>query len=228
MLPFLQMMFSSDDTPFSLTIASGNPSPNIRQLAVAAGWNQRAKLLVNVTAARVAGLVVPSASQASFPAGVEITIGAGTTIYGDAALSAGQPITVRNLGTLAANGGIGGNGGSMRFVIDGVTYNGSGGTFGFGALFNGTSVFPAQDGENGTRSYLEYPNSWVEGGKGGKGGDFGQWGSAGSAPTCSPDLVGHPNAVITPPQSGGPPGYAVSGNSNITWLATGTRLGRIQ
>jgi hypothetical protein len=62
-------------------------------------------------------------------------------------------------------------------------------------------------------------NSSIRAGVGGSGGGWGSAGSAGGARASSGASAG--------PYSGGGAGAAVSGNSNITWIATGTRLGAI-
>jgi hypothetical protein len=63
---------------------------------------------------------------------------------------------------------------------------------------------------------------------GGFGGAGGGWGSTGSTGGTGTQSGGSGTGALTRVGgSGGGGGYAVSGNGNITWSATGTRLGAI-
>lgn len=62
-------------------------------------------------------------------------------------------------------------------------------------------------------------------GYGGTGGTGGGWGTAGS--TGAINTFEDVSSTTTPPTSGGAGGAAVSGNSNVTWIATGTRYGAL-
>jgi hypothetical protein len=61
------------------------------------------------------------------------------------------------------------------------------------------------------------------GNNGGNGGGWGASGFSGSNPTVSGWVVYETRSAA----GGGGGGQAVSGGANITWLATGTRLGAI-
>lgn len=191
----------------------------------------------------------------SFPGGVSLTNngiivgmggnGASSIPYspsagsaGGTALSVSSAITITNNGTIAGGGGGGGAGGGANEV--GYLYNGggggggrssnaansSGGTAGgepLGAAFrsipgNPGTVSAAGTGGRGHRA----GGSAGAGGTGGTGGD---WGAAGSTGAANTGLY-YPS-VSRPPSAGGSSGLAISGNSNISWAAFGTRLGGI-
>jgi len=139
---------------------------------------------------------------------------------GGTAIRVQRAASVNNVGTLAGGGG-GGNGGSGNGFVDAE----SGGTFGGGGGGGGRSSFSTNSlgGAGGA------PSSGAPGQSGGNG----TYNSAGSGG------AGFPSEVY-PTQNGvsggdwgvggsgrGAGGAAVSGNSNITWVATGTRLGAI-
>lgn len=193
----------------------------------------------------------------SFPGGVELVnngliIGMGGAggkaarlgtvgSAGGLALSVASAVAVRNNGTIGGGGG-GGGGGAYGLientnkggtVISAQYYHGSGGGGGrsgaaansagggqgtaasgwsnyYGGAGNAGTYLSA--GAGGSRSYPTYM------GLGGTGGDWGAAGTNGA--NASSNNAGGATG-------GGSAGGAVSGNSNITWLATGTRLGAI-
>lgn len=159
---------------------------------------------------------------------------------GGAALDASNgPLEVDNTdGTIRGGGGGGGGGGNGYYeTVESVGDGGSivvghsvpGGGGGGGAGLNdaaggqpagdGTAAIggyggaggPGAGGAGGTVTVGETTH---EAGDGGAGGDWGEAGSAGESSN-------------TPGQAGGAPGNAVVGNGNITWVATGTRIGPI-
>lgn len=85
---------------------------------------------------------------------------------------------------------------------------------------SGTST-AAGSGGLGVRFVGTFFGTTMYGGNGGAGGSLGQPGSTGTASNASY------SAVRPPPQAGGASGAAVIGNSFITWLDTGTRLGTL-
>lgn len=158
---------------------------------------------------------------------------------GGLALSASSSVSITNNGTIAGGGGGGGGGaGICTFYGNDVNVAGggggggqggksysSGGTGGTasGVYYNG----PGGAGASGTES------SYGAGGSrgqvfhlyGGTGGNGGAWGTAGS--TGGPRVVTSPVQAAAGAAGGGSAGGAVSGNSNITWVSTGTRIGSI-
>lgn len=152
---------------------------------------------------------------------------------GGTALSVSVAITINNAGTVAGGGG-GGGGGATSFQTDkyGTSTFGSGGGGGGrssnaanssgGAAGNGNSGTPGAGGAGtvsaagagGAGPVPSAPTKQFGGAGGG-------WGASGS--TGGPR---YSNLTFSE-ASGGAGGNAVTGNSNITWTATGTRLGGI-
>jgi hypothetical protein len=156
---------------------------------------------------------------------------------GGTALSVSSAITIANNGTIAGGGG-GGGGGKRNQITDGygnvTARNGGGGGGGRSSLTNssgGTALpqnTPNLDARAGTAGTLSAAGSGGQGDApgyvafGGTGGAGGGWGAAGA--TGGVGNAGYPGAG---PSAGGSGGNAVTGNSNITWSATGTRTGGI-
>ena len=228
---------------FSFTISSNQTNANLRTLAVNAGWNQSSKVVATINggvfcssnSTGTPGLTI----NGSFPGGVELinngTIagmgGAGNTNAGSAgglALSVSTAVTINNAGTI---GGGGGGGGGGRSWIGTATYfpnnpRGNGGRGGGGRTGTtnsaggnqGTSA-GAGAGAAGTFGAAQYGSDAQQGGSGGSGGNYGASGSTGG--------TGYGSNVVSGPFGGGAAGGAITGNSNITYIATGTRLGSI-
>ena len=151
---------------------------------------------------------------------------------GATGLSIGTPINVRN-NNLIAGGGGGGGGGSTG-VYTKISTPPSAGLFGqSGGSGGGGQGYPAGSFASNLYNAGSYPAATINapgqgldgmalsdqygsataGLKGGDGGGLGTAGNPGTSGTTS--------------STGGPAGYAVNGNSYITWLATGTRTGGI-
>lgn len=256
---------------FSQTIAVNTTNYNLRNAAIAAGWNQTTVLAATITIN--SGVYVSSNSTSvsafdrsgSFPAGSTLTIinngnivgmggsgsqGTGTNgasangSPGGPALSAGLAATITNNGTIAGGGGGGGGGGATQTSYDkqSQVWGGGGGGGGRssaaansgGGAAGGTNTSPLSNsfqslgGNGGTVSGAgtggagAYSTIFADrGGNGGNGGAWGSSGGTGEAPTVSG------GTLLYSGKAGGSGGAAVNGNANITWLATGTRLGAI-
>ena len=158
---------------------------------------------------------------------------------GAGALLVSVAVTVTNNGTIAGGGGGGGGGGSSYYSGNlnagggggggrSSQTNSTGGTKGLLDNFYGYS-YTLRAGVDGTAGTVSAVGTGGAGGvtnatyKGGTGGNGGGWGSSG--------VVGGTSVGQSPYSyaggAGGSSGYAVSGNSNITYIATGTRLGAI-
>lgn len=142
------------------------------------------------------------------------------------------PLTIDNQGTIAGGGGGGGGGGSAYTYGTGgnpdAFAGGGGGGGGAGidgglAGFNGSqnlSAAPTAGTENygggGGGSYTSNPvgGAVATSGAGGPGGGPGQPGASGG------------NTANNYGAAGGPAGAYVSGAALVTWINTGTRLGR--
>lgn len=171
--------------------------------------------------------------------------GAGATASGPAtaggagglALSVAVAISVNNAGTIAGGGGGGGGGASYANSSGEDVYPGDGGGGGGGQSSAAANSAGGSNGGNGpyingspgSAGTYSAAGAGGIGGKhqgptvliGGTGGSGGSWGNAGAT-------GGNTNGTVAfPAASGGAAGGAVSGNSNITWIAFGTRLGPI-
>jgi len=152
---------------------------------------------------------------------------------GGPALRAQFPMRINNLGTIAGGGG-GGGGGRRNFPQASVSWVPGGG--GAGVPAGGVSGSP---GTNAIRSAAS--GTSTSGGLGAIGdgisvpggetvrataGSGGNLGATGGTGTYSGQVDGG-SSVSGNLGTGGPAGAAVAGNSNITWINTGTRLGAI-
>lgn len=240
---------------FTVVISSNTYNYNIKAAAISAGWDQAVPLIANITIN--SGVVVGSTSTSvaafatgtTFPAGSTLTLtnngtiqgmggagGYGAVSYnagaggaGGLALYATHSLTVDNTSGYILGGGGGGGGGSkVLFMsgdksptcsVDGYGGGGGGGGRGFNGGAGGSGWHPYNNGNAGTYSAAGGVNT-VNCSPGGVGGGAGSAGSAGGhqAGYCG---------IKYAAGGGGAAGYAVSGNSNITWTATGTRTGPI-
>lgn len=170
---------------------------------------------------------------------------------GGLALSVSSAVSITNNGTIGGGGGGGGGGRGGRAGVEssgkdtftagvggggggggrsGAAANSSGGTSPLptGYTYNnagspggsGTSGGAGGGGAGGTRTVAYNITA-------GSGGSGGGWGSAGSSGTSGSTNTQLQFLWAGGPYSGGSAGGAVSGNSNVTWVATGTRLGSI-
>ena len=239
---------------FAFTISSNQANANLRTLALNAGWNGTTKVVATIssgiylyaTSTSNTGLVV----DGSFPAGVDLINNGyilgmggnggggggdggagGSGGSGGKALSVSTGVTITNNGTIGGGGGGGGGGGSGKNGQEfgfaggggggggrtGLTnssgggggsgaYNGGGGSGG-----SGTSS-SAGGGGGGGVYYGAFDNGYGAGG--GSGGNWGANGNGGGSARASGG-------------SGGGAGACLTGNSYITWVATGSRYGAI-
>lgn len=229
---------------FNLTTSS---NVDFRTAALAAGWNGTATLKGTL----LSGNTISSSStgsyaltiSGSFPGGVTFinngkVIGRGgdggsasaTALPGSAGGAGGNAIyvtvatSIDNTSGLIYGGGGGGGGGGRGsgYNKGGAGSAGGGGGGGIGVSAAGTTAgsFP---GTNGTAGTLTSAGSGGAGGNntfsgaGGSGGAGGTYGTAGTAG----------QSVATAGGAGGTAGYYLQGNTNITWIATGTRAGLV-
>lgn len=229
-----------------VTISASVRNPNVQALATAAGWTTggQIELVINsgvdvatlsitgipddalhiINDGRIGGVVGAGASAGSQAVG---GVG-GTGLY------TRNRIRVTNNGTIFGGGGGGGGGGNASWVYttgDQGSATGGGGGTGEGFSTSGPVTLSARaNGTSGTTSGYTgatFPGDtapWATGGGGGQGGTMGVAGSTGTAGTRGGTQAG---GGAGPGGAGGLAGYYVDGNSYITWLATGTRLGRV-
>lgn len=244
--------FYGTSSQFTFTITTNQTNANLASLATAAGWDGSSALVATINS----GVYISSNStgtpaltvSGSFPAGVTLVnngyiVGMGGSggvgrngnntggsggYAGGTALSVSSAITINNAGTVAGGGGggsggqkggygAGGGGGGGRSSAAANSSGGAGGisryhcsgSYHGSAGGSGTVSSAGGGGARGLGRYLYNERCYDSYGYNGASG--GNWGSAGGS--------GY--------SSGGAAGAAVSGNSNITWTATGTRLGGI-
>lgn len=223
---------------FTLTISSDATDVDIATAATAAGWNGSVYLMVVINS----GIYVSATSTASpamtisgsFPNGLKVTnngyiVGKGgaggaggdatnfSASYGSAgsaggkALSVSSSVTFDNTSGVIAGGGGGGGGsaGSYDQINNLYSYGGDGG--GGGRSSKSSSAGGAAGTGTTSNGAAGNPGTFSSAGTSfaGNGGD---WGSAGVS------VVG---------AAGGAAGACLTGNSNITWIATGTRYGSV-
>jgi len=215
-------------------------------------WDGAAQATLIVTIA--AGVVVGSASTgaaamtiANFPAGAALRLinlgriqgagGAGggsasTGAAGGPALAVTGPVTIDNASGQIWGGGGGGGGGRTyqmnQYPWTAIAGGTGGGGAGTGAGVPGGTASSGGAGLAGDTGqiYIDDGSSggyWDDyaGGQGGYGGGPGQAGGSGQA--GDPPNV---TATFSGPGGGGAAGYYITGNTHITWLATGDRRGQ--
>jgi len=218
--------------PVYITIAASVRSPDIRALAISAGWVGYEQLYCTINV----GVDVAALSIANIPSGLLTIVNRGrigAMVGGAFGLYTRTLINIDNAGgTIFGAGGAGGTGGSLRIQNpNSPSYYaaGDGGAGGAGAGFTTTSTLtlqPAGTGDSGQSETLGGSSvggiGVSTGGRGGNGGAIGQPGASGESGTAS----GNYNLIqVFPPGAGQPAGNYVDGNAYINWLATGTRLG---
>jgi len=236
---------------FAFSITSNQTNANLRTLALNAGWDGSSAVEATINSGVIiTGNTAGNSTAAmtidgSWPGGVTIInngviVGRGGnggdggkvtgspsfgfTAYdgspgntGGRALLVTSSVSINNAGTIAGGGG-GGGGGAAYYA-----YSGGGGGGGRSSLSNssggggGEGVYDGQPGGGGTFSSAGSGGA-SGGGSASSGGAGGNWGSSGANGGNSPSRAGG---------AGGAAGQAANGNSNITWIATGTRLGPI-
>ena len=216
----------------ALTIASNVTDYVLYNAATAAGWNPAVKL--NVTVTVNSGVYVGSTSPGSyafiihssayFPAGSTITLinngyilgmggtgGAGGAAgnLGGYALHVGMAATIYNYGYIYGGGG---GGGGMIYL---PYYCGGGGGGGYNGGTGGTGPhYAGSAGSTWSGGAGVYLGAGVYSGAGGAAG------SPGLASATPPYYAPYQNA-------GGPAGYYIVGNANVTWAAVGYRAGNV-
>lgn len=246
--------FNGGGFVFNDIVAADTTSYNLASRATSAGWDGVLALIATVTINAGVRLTAAGTNLSTFdasgpfPAGssLALVLQSGARIYGrggdggaggigpggaassggsgGVGLSVGLPTSVNNDGTIAGGGGGGGGGGAGTLITSQWGRGGGGG----GGAPGGTG-YPAQAATGSTGSAGAGGNATettggaggggsVQGGQGGAGGGLGVAGGNGTTGTGGSSTAG---------AAGGAAGAAVVGNSNINWIATGTRLGAI-
>jgi len=240
---------------FAFTISTNQTNANLRTLALAAGWGGTAAVQATINAGVSMNGSVDSNSTAaltidgSFPAGVTLTnngsiVGrggaGGVASAGGRAMLASVAVTIANNGTIAGGGGGGYNAGdSYGSAVCNMGDDSSDTVRGGGGGGGGRSnyLYTAAGGAGGVSSgSANCAGPFVDGGTGGTGTSSaaGAGGARGSATGCYCSIANGVGVAGyagggwgTASVAGGAAGQAISGNSNITWTAFGTRLGPI-
>jgi len=223
---------------FTLTISSDTTDIDIATAATAAGWNGSVYLMVVINS----GIYVSATSTASpamtisgsFPNGLKVTNNGYIVGKGGAGGAGGDATN-----TSATYGSAGGAGGKALSVSSSVTFDNTSGVIAGGGGGGGGSA----------GSYDQISNLYSYGGDGGGGGRSSKSSSAGGAAgtgQTSNGTAGNPGTfsaagtsyagnggdwgaagVSVVGAAGGAAGACLTGNSNITWIATGTRYGSV-
>lgn len=216
---------------FTYTLSANITDLNLRNLAVANGWDQVKKLEMDLTIApgvivRSSSVTIPALQTGNvFPSGSTLKLTVSATAYivgkggrgGDTAAWGGNqggnggdalllqyPISITNNGVIGGGGGGGGGGGSSY-----GNNNGSGGSGGAGYGDPGGGYQAGYAGSL-TTGGATVPNPASPDGVGGAGGSLGQAGTQANG-MHAPTAAGYYNGG-----AGGLPGNAVSGKSFIT------------
>ncbi len=223
---------------FNLVISADLYRPNLRSIADAAGYDGVSEAIITVAT----GVVIAGAATGTWPAGRFALVNNGMIggePNGGTALNVTSQIKITNNGTMAGGGGYGGSGEGATYYQGsggGPTFSAEGGQGGAGAgyFWNATTqklnLASYQAGTNG--QYKMYGGAvsggqkpgWIQAGNGGSGGALGEIGGGGSPHIAGGDCTLQSTFGRS---SGGEAGCYVLGNANVTWLATGTRWGRV-
>lgn len=238
----LSMFFAGRLGTLTLDI-SNKVNPNIVSLLTAAGWAGTSHPVLLVNNGLVNTLDIPASMN-----GTDITLinaagcRIGGTTNGGTALKTRALIKIQNLGILSGGGGAGGSGGSawvQRTLANGTSQyaSGNGGGGGQGQGFNAglLTISAATNGNSGSTGYLGPVGSWGPGDPGrsaawaygDSGGSGGAWGQGGGSNGYGQAAGDYDTFGEYAGAAAGQAGYYIDGNSYVTWLATGTRQGRV-
>lgn len=160
----------------------------------------------------------------------------GTGGQGGPAIYAGSRCTIANNGLIAAGGGGGGGGGGCYHKTSSYTLirggggggGGAGQYAGAGGVCGPIGQASSRNPTNGTAANMTSPGSGGVGCRSNQnagGGDGNVGGGLGAAGTTGGTAIGFPTNYAG--GAGGSTNYAIYGNANITWLATGDIRGWI-
>ena len=225
--------FYGKSNAFSFTISTSTYNPDVRALAITAGWNSTAPLIVNITAPLINTLDL---GTAAFTNGITLNISAATRVggqaFGGVAFKTRVAVTVNNLGIFSGGGGGGGNGSSAYVTYFGETVVADGGSGGNAQGFAGNTLGITAVGSGGSGRSASYRGPifggdtppWVQAADGGSGGAWGQAGESGQ--TYYSAGGSYYNAgIYSAGGSGGQAGAGVDGMAYITWVNQGTIIG---
>ena len=232
--------------PVHVLDISNTVKPDIVALLSAGGWFGKQQKLRIVNSALVNTLEIPASLD-----GADITlVNASAGLIGGVrnagtAIKTRAHIKIDNAGRINGGGGGGGPGGTTNVQFRGPTYIpavgwGYGGAGGDGQGFDDSTltIYARRPGAAGTSSGVIQGiraggsfgggSEWAQayGGEGGTGGDWGQAGGTGGSASTS-GVGGYTSGGATPGNAGQLAGYYIDGNNFVTWINTGTRIGRV-
>lgn len=214
---------------FAMNLSGNYSTPqDLRTLAINAGWNGSDYLLIT-SSANISSNVTGTAALTiggSFPNGVAfinngyiIGMGGRGGNYaavgqpGGTAINATSAVTITNSGTIAGGGGGGGSSSIFGWCGTDLVTCGGAGASGLTQSLAGSGGNWGGYNSSLSGSFYSVPGAAYNAGACGVQGPYsgagGTWGNAGN----------------TGGYAGGAAGNAVSGNSLVTWAATGTRYG---
>lgn len=229
--------FYGKSNAFTFSITTSIASPDIHARAISAGWNGTAPLICNLNCPYVCFLSLNGSK--TFPGGLTVNILTGCLVGGSynggTAIYARVPVTIANYGTIAGGGGAGGRGAiayAQQSTTDPRVYSfGSGGRGKGFASATSTIVLDSTVGD--PAPYVVAPGETVgnsancQGGNGGAGGGWGATGSGGVNSYTANKGSGYAAGVDSWADSGSPAGKYIDGNSYVTWLVPGVRMGNV-
>lgn len=232
--------------PVHVLDISNTVKPDIAGLLSAGGWFGKQQQLRIVNNGMVNTLDIPASLD-----GADITLvnASGGLIGG--ARNAGTAIKTRahikidNAGSINGGGGGGGSGGNTNVQFQAPTYipavgYGYGGAGGDGQGFgeSNLTIYASDSGAAGTSTGVIYGirdgggfgggGEWAQayGGDGGTGGNWGLGGNYGGFSSVS-GAGGYVSGGVSSGPDGQFAGYYIDGNDFVTWINTGTRIGRV-
>jgi hypothetical protein len=245
-----QVVDAAKGTPF--TITTNQTDLVLRTFADANGYPGAGNCVITIAAGAecfASGTGIAAVRTGSWPAGITLKlVNFGTLTGHDGANGGGGPggSAHTNIADNGSPGGAGGAGGpafqtTVPIEVDNRgTFRGGKGGGGGGGGGGGSFIFDGADppighigtgGAGGTNGGGGSPGSseaGATGGTGGTGGVPGSYGGAGTNGTSGGSgSGGSSNGSGGSFGGGGAGGAAVTGNANITWINTGTRLGAI-
>ena len=232
--------------PVHVLDISNTVKPDIVALLSAGGWFGKQQQLRIINSSLVNTLEIPASLD-----GADITlVNASAGLIGGVrnagtAIKTRAHIKIDNAGSINGGGGGGGSGGNTNVQFQAPTYIpavgwGDGGAGGDGQGFgeSNLTIYARRFGAAGTSTGVIYGTrdgggfggggEWAQayGGEGGTGGDWGQAGGTGGSASTS-GVGGYTSGGATPGNAGQLAGYYIDGNNFVTWINTGTRIGRV-
>lgn len=234
---------------FSATISSTLTNYNLRNAAIAAGWNQTTPL--NATITINSGVIVHSTSTGtaafdatgSFPSGSQLTLTNNGVILGRGGQGGNYNFNGAGPGDAGSPGGPGLSVGLPSTITNNNRISGGGG--GGGALGGYAADYTCPEGGScyyATVAYGGKGGGGIGNGPAGTGFGFGAgagsltspgggggngYGNSGAGGTYGASGQSSSGTTLYGLSGGGEGGAAVLGNSNITWAVLGTRNGGI-